>query len=340
MLTPEFEARIMDALTQIKYSSFLNGDMGVCIFFFKKGKEENNPKFTSEAENILTRIIEEIGSNPRFDITTGITGIAIGISYLVKNKYVEGDINEILSEVDAKIYKKFCLKTNFGGYSEMKLPLTDILLYYIIRYEETKSENMKELQKRIISDLINWIYIHRDSSFYDEPFPFSLTEYKICTYLYELGLLYSRGFEKERIIHILLEMEYYLFSRYPTLHSNRLMLTTAVAYVSDKTGLEEWKEYAINLRRSINLNHIYEQEMFDKNIFPINGLIGIWLTAEFYNNIEGFEPIHLEKKFYIQRIINSSAWERMTYDNDFTMKYYAIDGYCGVRLFLDYLNKH
>ena len=59
--------------------------------------------------------MEEIGENRNFDLTNGITGIAIGLTYLVKHNYVEGDINEILSEVDAKVYQKFRLKTDFGG---------------------------------------------------------------------------------------------------------------------------------------------------------------------------------------------------------------------------------
>ena len=37
MLTQELEVRLMNALTQIKHSSLLEGDIGVCIFLFMKG---------------------------------------------------------------------------------------------------------------------------------------------------------------------------------------------------------------------------------------------------------------------------------------------------------------
>ena len=329
----------MNALTQIKHSSLLQGDMGVCVFLFMKGREGGDPKLTAEAERILARSIEEIGANRGFDLTNGITGIAIGVTYLVKHNYVEGDINEILSEIDAKVYRKFCLKTDFGGNSRLDMPLTDMLMYYIIRHDDTTSENMRELQRRVMADLVNWTYMHRKGSFYDEPYPFSLTGYTICIYLYELALLYSRGFETERIRHILLEMEYFLFSRFPVLHSNRLMLTAATAYVAKAVGMEEWREYAEKLRRSISFDRIYGLEMKDKNIFPVNGLIGIWLVGTFYNGIGDFEPVPLDKEFFKKRIMESSAWDRMAYDADFTMKHYAIDGYCGVRLFLDYLNR-
>lgn len=339
MLTPKFEARMLSALTQIKYSSLLNGDMGVCIFLFIKGREKGNAELTAEAENILKRSIEEISANQRLDLTNGITGIALGLAYLVKNNYVEGDINDILSEIDEKVYKKFSLKTDFGGYSKLDLPLTDLLMYYIIRHKQTVSENMKELQRRVMTDLINWTYMHRNEAFYDEPYPFSLTDNVICMYLYELALLYSRGFERERIKHILVEMEYFLFSRFPALHSNRLLLTAMAAYVAKATGLGEWTEYAKDLRQRINFDRIYGQEMTDKNIFPVNGLIGVWLAASFYNHVSDYEPICLDTEFYKQRIMNSSAWDRMEYDDAFTMKHYSLNGYCGVRLFLDYLNK-
>lgn len=339
MLTQETEARLMNAITQIENSSLLKGDMGVCIFLFVKGRADGNQKLTEEAERILTRIAKVTGKNKDYDLTDGITGIGLGLSYLARNKYIEGDINDILADIDANVYKKFSLKTDFGGFTKMRLPLTDILMYYIKRYGETTSENMREPQRRVMRDLMNTIYAERDGMFYDEPYPFSLTKNRLCMFLYELATLYSMGMEQERIKLMLREMEYSLFSRRPALHANRLALAAATALAGKNTGLERWVTHAAELRSGISIDKIFNEEMPDKCIFLLNGLVGLWLTASFYNSVSDTVPVELDAEYLRQRIINSSAWDRMAYDSDYVCRHYSLDGYCGVKLFLDHLER-
>lgn len=92
MLTSKLEKKIFTALQQIEYSSLLKGDMGVCIFFYVIGNENSNPQYIKIGDNILKKVLKEIHENKKIDIETGITGIGLGISYLIKKKYVEGKI--------------------------------------------------------------------------------------------------------------------------------------------------------------------------------------------------------------------------------------------------------
>jgi len=193
--------------------------------------------------------------------------------------------------------------------------------------------------QRTIIKLFNWIYINREDTFYNEPLPFSL-RFPICIYLWELSEIYNLGIEKERIIHILNEMKYFLFSQRPILHANRLLLMVISLLIANTIKDEDWTSFSDDLRENICWQRILKEEILDKNIFPINGLIAIWLISTFYNKINGEERIKLDREYYKQRIINSSFWERIQYDKNFLMNHYSLDGYCGVKLFLISLEDH
>lgn len=337
MLTSKLEKKIFTALQQIEYSSLLKGDMGVCIFFYVIGNENSNPQYIKIGDNILKKVLKEIHENKKIDIETGITGIGLGISYLIKKKYVEGNINEILKDIDIYIYQQMCLIQESNQPCIYNNYLLDILIYFLCRYKEITSISLKLILEKCIIDLFNSIYIKRSDTFYNEPYPFSL-KYDICIYLYLLTEIYKLGIERERILHILEEMKYFLFSQTPVLQSNRLTLMVATSIVHHVTGDKDWLQFSSRLARDLDLKYIFTKEILDKNIFPVNGIIAIWLLINMYNKINNTRNINLDSHYIKQRIINSSFWNRLEYDKELLKRHYSIDGYCGIKLFINHLS--
>lgn len=83
------------------------GKIGICIYFYYLSRWEDNEEYRLIADKLLDKVINELSNNQDFNISVeyGLAGIAIGISHLVKEKFVRGDINEILEEVDNQIFK-------------------------------------------------------------------------------------------------------------------------------------------------------------------------------------------------------------------------------------------
>ncbi len=336
MLNKKLEYKICGALQQFCVSGLLKGDMGVCIYYFVSGRMRNDSHMTQLGNASLKRIMSKMGQNKKLFIEDGVVGIAIGISFLLKYKYVEGDVNDVLQDIDDYIYKGACVVLENETAPDTKLPTLDILIFYIVRYIDVKAPVRKRFYGKLIEHLFNYIYIHRQDSFYQESYPFRL---KKDSYLFLCVLvwIYKIGIAQKRIGHILEEIKPFLFSCFPVLHANRFQLMTVARCVGKFVNDKEWVTFADRLAENVDMNYILEKELADKNILPQTGVIGIWLLKEF-NLWMGFVVKDSSYDFE-KRVIESSIWDRIEKDAEFFSNYYSLDGYCGVRMFLDYLRQ-
>jgi hypothetical protein len=83
----------------------LNGKMGIAIFFYYYSQYTKNKIYEEYAGELIDEIYEEINASTPVDFKNGITGIGWGIEYLVKNKFVQADTDEVLVDIDNTIYK-------------------------------------------------------------------------------------------------------------------------------------------------------------------------------------------------------------------------------------------
>lgn len=83
----------------------LTGKMGIVIFFFHYSSYIKKKIYSSFAFEILDEIYKEISIDSSCSFDNGLAGIAWGIEYLVQKKFVKGNTNDILEELDNKIMK-------------------------------------------------------------------------------------------------------------------------------------------------------------------------------------------------------------------------------------------
>lgn len=158
----------------------LRGKLGVCITWFALGEGDNENPYTHQAQLLLQDIIQSFSFDNRMDLLDGLTGIGLGMDFLVSKGYVDGDINRLLRHLDAKIYKVGCQAMNMDLQGKEGKAMTDILLYELVRYDRLDNKWQKECCRRYIVSLLNHIYINRGTCFYDEPLPFTLHWRQYC----------------------------------------------------------------------------------------------------------------------------------------------------------------
>lgn len=98
------------------------GKMGSVLFFVHYAKYTNNSMYDEFAGEILDEIYEDIHSEMPVYFSNGLSGMAWGIEYLLQQGYMEGESDEVLSDLDAKIMKwdprrisDFTLETGLEG---------------------------------------------------------------------------------------------------------------------------------------------------------------------------------------------------------------------------------
>jgi hypothetical protein len=82
----------------------LNGKMGISIFFYHYERYSNNEAHTKYADALIDDVYDNLHTQTSVDFANGLTGIGWGIEYLVKNKFVKADTDEILEEMDQILY--------------------------------------------------------------------------------------------------------------------------------------------------------------------------------------------------------------------------------------------
>lgn len=147
----ETELKIANLLikgNKIDNIGLLDGKTGLAIYFFQLARTHHNEEYSLYASELLDEVIDSVNSSMPMDFATGLTGIGWGIEYLIQNKFIEADADEVLEELDASV-------CNFFIFND--LPLEDIISvgrYYvsrlIYRIEDEQSDAALEIKYNVI----------------------------------------------------------------------------------------------------------------------------------------------------------------------------------------------
>ena len=278
-----------------------NGKMSGCIYFYVASRNQSNERYRKIAGKLLDDIFNGIGYIDSLDVRTGLAGIGIGLSYLANNKYVTGDINKVLGDLDDKIFKHLCDEKTY----EINNNITVIQLLYYLYIRLTNLENIPE-QKYLFEELtihaINNIYEKTTSVFFYEPLSFNL-DYKLPQFLLILEKISSLNFYNERIKKIMEELSFKILTIIPLLNSNRLYLLVAMKSIAKWFDINGWNKHMMFIEDKLELNTIYEQEFNYDNIYINNGYAGILLLLGKIMSLNN--PIYIKHKENLIRIINT-----------------------------------
>jgi hypothetical protein len=117
---------------------FLDGKMGVAVFFYHYAKLTKNKVYLDYAGKLIDEIYEEISQATPVNFASGLTGIAWGIEYLVSKGFVEADIDEALSEIDNAV---FAATIQRPVYIESQNDLFGFGLYYLSRFKGRENDD-------------------------------------------------------------------------------------------------------------------------------------------------------------------------------------------------------
>ena len=168
-----------------------DGKMGLCIYFYNLSRlEETKEEYKQVAEKFLDDVINKLSNKNNMGTAHVLAGIAVGISHLVKEKFVEGDINEILENVDGHIFKLLAfLKSEESNYPK---PMLIPLLYYLwLRYTEQTLSEDKYIFQELIIKTFEMLQDKLPVEFFTGHFSFDAHNYLLPFYLYTASKIYE-----------------------------------------------------------------------------------------------------------------------------------------------------
>jgi glycosyltransferase involved in cell wall biosynthesis len=109
-------------IDQSKGIGLMTGKMGIALLLFHYAKFSLNPFFSQLAKSLLDNVVDAVSENIPLNFADGLLGIGWGINYLSLHKFIKGDVNEILSDLDLKVMEisprrinRYDLFYGFGG---------------------------------------------------------------------------------------------------------------------------------------------------------------------------------------------------------------------------------
>jgi len=271
-----------------------------------------------------------------------LAGIAVGISHLVKEKFVGGDINEILEDVDSHIFKLLAfLKNEESNYSK---PMLIPLLYYLwLRYIELSDFNDKYIFKELIIKTVEIFQINLPVDFFSGHFSFNAHNYLLPFYLYIINKIYELNIYNQRIIKILEEYVGLILSTIPVLQSNRIYLLWGLLTIKPclPNHQNEIEAHIRLLKENIDIEYIMNVEFKNQDIYVKDGLSLVYILLFLIQTNYPDYKIDYDPQSFFNKINNSEAWNALFNRDVYYYKHRGLfDGFPGAYLVSLHVKRH
>lgn len=322
----------------------VRGKLGLCIYFYYLSRWEENSEYEQIAEKMLDDVISRFSETRDITVESGLAGIAIGINHLIKEKFIEGDINEILEDVDSVIFKKIA----FLPFKDLKnkiqkADLIHLLYYLYVRYIEQINVDDKYLFQELIIKAIEMFKEDLQDTFFKEPFSLSLQNFRLPLFLYIISKIYDLDIYKDKITKILEEYVFQILSVYPVSQANRLYLLCGL--INIRICLPGYKKEIAShiqlLKESIDINYILNTELRNQDIYMADGASSVYLLLFYLQTQHPEFRIDYDLQLFFDKIYNSEAWSRLLNQEFYFRKYSRLfDGFPGAYLILLHIKRN
>lgn len=215
--------------------AFLHGNTGLCFFFYHLAQRTNEPEYEALADNLLDKTFNSLNTSALPDFENGLAGIGWGVEYLVQNGFAEGDTDEILEEVDNRVFK-LLNETTMNSF-DLTNGLTGYLFYLIARLK--KPTNPKSTAQWINRELL-FLVINKLDEIVTTQFP-SITKemyfdlfWRFPVLFYGLSEAFDLNIYSEKIRCMVNQWVMNLEAYVPSMHINRLYMATVLWLINAK----------------------------------------------------------------------------------------------------------
>jgi len=288
--------------SQLKDNGLFYGKMGMAIFLYEYGYRENIDLYIKYADNMLDQIYKAPPMSPSF--ARGITGVGVGIEYLISQRLCLAKSNSILTDVDDYMYR---IVTNEVLQKDKSFLHGEAgwLLYYYIRFGLKHKTAIKDkLDYKTMCMIAHDLQIY----LYDNVIKLEQSESRFdlfndfYTLLLLLTYLVKSKICEESIQAIMHALELQLVSYIPKLYFNRLYYIVVLSKVYDITKSDVIKQHIEMLERSIDTGHLQSEYQILTLYSLQQGLIGQLMVIKQY--------LSLNNTF----IMNKSAISRIEHE--------------------------
>lgn len=220
-----------NGLTSVNHG-LLNGNTGLCIFFYHLARKTNNPDYEKIADDLLDKIFANLNTSAPADFEKGLAGIGWGVEHLVQNNFAEGNTDEILEEVDNKVFKS--LNEDNQPLFELGIGITGTLFYLTNRLKNKKPPFS---MAQTINRELFFLTINKIDELVTAQFPSIIKEmqfdlfWRFPVMLYGLTEAFKLNIYNEKISCMIRQWRPYFEAHIPSSHINRIFMAVVLKQI-------------------------------------------------------------------------------------------------------------
>ncbi len=246
------------------------GKAGCCLALYIINSKIKDAQLERIADTLLEEIIEAASLCKDLSLDRGLTGIGFVINFLISNGYVEGDLDEMLSDIDALLYKNL-KDENIQHSTNFTSGLVGYLVYLVERLSHSTSCDSLyyKINEASLRAIVNKLEIVMPTQFAG----ITKDVYTSLIYNYPILFIYLRKSLKlniysEKICNTIRSWSTYLSSYIPYYNINKLYMAVALAYLNKKMQNTLLDRYIRILIFSLDMKGLYKE--INVNIMNIN----------------------------------------------------------------------
>lgn len=156
-LSQQVEILEKEALS-VEDIGLLYGKMGIAIFFFQYARYSKIESYEDFAMQLIESVVHEINETTPVDYAFGLAGIGTGIEYLIQEKFIHANSNEILKEIDYKMIN--VVHSRLVKNASLEKGICGIGRYYVYRIKGQPAADdhwQTVINKEHLIYLIDWL---------------------------------------------------------------------------------------------------------------------------------------------------------------------------------------
>lgn len=266
-----------------------HGDMGICLALYMANKRNPSEEKEKMADELLDSVINRLKTvvDPSFE--NGLSGIGFAVNFLHKEKCIDGNIDDILYQIDAAIFR-------YVNNDEVKMSphlngLVGFLIYIVERLNNLghcKDSFLHELNINLLRSIIDRLFLDIPKglkTLNEDMFPTLLWDFPIL--FYYMGEALKTNIYNTKISNMIRTLEIYICSIIPYYNLNKVLMANSLYSLNLGLNNENIRKHIDLLINAVDFSHISDEIDRGLNCFYggwCNALINLTIASQYIGN--------------------------------------------------------
>ncbi|MCS2889647.1 glycosyltransferase [Parabacteroides faecis] len=160
-------AYIRSIVSYVEGNGLFYGKMGLILFFYCYSRYSQNHEYLKLADRMLSDMMKYLKSNMPIGISSGLCGLGLFLGYLISEKFIDNELDDLLENIDRMIVSKTEFETEDWSFETGIIGL----VYYVSYRLSSGGKNIKYIfDTSYINQLSNRILILENHTKWNNPY--------------------------------------------------------------------------------------------------------------------------------------------------------------------------